>query len=102
MSQEINLTEITHELPGKGMGMYLFRTGRRWWILSILPAKSWPLEQSNGISYLDHDETVTFHRTVSALLTFIVILPTSQKWHQPSHSSPASVLVLGAHSCITG
>jgi hypothetical protein len=29
MSQEINLTEIIHELPGKGMGMYLFRTGRR-------------------------------------------------------------------------
>ncbi|KAJ6871584.1 hypothetical protein NC652_037056 [Populus alba x Populus x berolinensis] len=42
------------------MGMYLFRAGRRRWIHSILPAESWPLEQSNGISYLDHDETVTF------------------------------------------
>lgn len=44
----------------RGMGMYLFRAGRRRWIHSILPAESWPLEQSNGISYLDHDETVTF------------------------------------------
>lgn len=101
MSQEINLTETIHELPEEWAcicseqeeddGFFPYCQPSHGHLSRAMASPIWTMMKQ-----------WPFNRTVSALLTFIVILPASQKWHHPSHSSPASVLVLGAHSCVTG